>query len=525
MIEEKALPEGWCWATIEQLSTKVVDGTHHTPTYVESGVPFISVRDIRDNNISFEDCKYITEEEHRELYKRCNPEKDDVLLSKVGTIGLTAVIHTDRAFSLFVNTALIKSIREIVSSKYLSFAIRNGFVTNFYNSFINGSNQKFIGIAGIASLPIPLAPLPEQHRIIAAIEQQFSRLDAGVAALQRAKAKLKRYRAAVLKAAVEGKLTKTWRAEHPTTESAPLLLERILKERRAKWEADLRAKGKDPAKVKYNEPAAPNVENLPELPEGWCWASLSQCSRRITDGTHQPPQFIETGVPFIFVAHIVKGSISFENTKYISETTYKQLNTRCPVEYGDILYSAVGSYGVAVPVLTNRPFSFQRHIAHIKPSNLLSMKYLIFCLNSSLCLDQAHRDARGVAQKTVTLTDLARFVIPLAPLAEQEQIVAEVERHLSLINQLEIAVEANLKRAERLRQSIFHEAFAGRLVPQDPTDESASVLLERIQSERNGQKNGAGMNNKKNRSIKVPEPMTLDVVEAEQAELWESVGN
>jgi type I restriction enzyme S subunit len=132
-----------------------------------------------------------------------------------------------------------------------------------------------------------IAPLAEQHRIVSAIEQQFTRLDAGVAALKRVQAKLKRYRAAVLKAAVEGKLTEAWRAEHPATEPASILLERILKERRARWEADLRAKGKDPAKVKYVEPAKPDLENLPELPEGWCWATLEQLSdenRAITYG-------------------------------------------------------------------------------------------------------------------------------------------------------------------------------------------------------------------------------------------------
>ncbi len=180
----------------------------------------------------------------------------------------------------------------------------------------------------------------------------------------------------------------------------------------------------------------------------------------------------------------MKGQISFDATKYISEATYQELNSRCPVEIGDVLYSAVGSYGVAVPVLISRPFSFQRHIAHIKPSFLLDLLYLVYCLNSTLGLEQAHRVARGVAQKTVTLTDLARFVIPLPPLSEQEQIVAEVEAKLSIIAQMEETIEANLKRAEHERQSILREAFAGRLVPQDPEDEPASMLLERIREER-----------------------------------------
>lgn len=229
-----------------------------------------------------------------------------------------------------------------------------------------------------------LPPLAEQRRIVAALEEQLSRLDAGVSALERARANLKRYRTAVLKAAVEGELTEDWREENPDGVPASKLLESILEERRERWERDQLAvyekKGKKPPKnwrSKYKEPARPNLNDLAELPKAWCWASLEQCSYRITDGTHQPPTFVDEGIPFLFVRHIVGGSISFENTKFITEKTYNELNSRCPVEVGDILYSAVGSYGVAVPVKTRQRFSFQRHIAHIKPVSQLSLNYLV----------------------------------------------------------------------------------------------------------------------------------------------------
>ena len=123
---------------------------------------------------------------------------------------------------------------------------------------------------------------------MAAIEEQFTRLDAGVAALRRARAALKRYRAAVLKAAVEGRLTAAWRAAHPDAEPAAALLRRILAERRARWEADQRAKGKDPAKARYDEPAAPDTAGLPALPEGWAWATVDAANIRrsqLTDST------------------------------------------------------------------------------------------------------------------------------------------------------------------------------------------------------------------------------------------------
>jgi restriction endonuclease S subunit len=335
--------------------------------------------------------------------------------------------------------------------------------------------------------PVPIAPLNEQRCIVATIEELLSDLDAGVSALVRARANLKRYRAAVLRAAVNGELTAEWRATHPNVEPAPKLLDRVLAERRRKWEADQQAKfnatGKIPTKHwqdKYREPQPPETSNLPQLPAGWSWASLEQVCNRITDGTHLPPPFVPIGIPFIFVQHIVGGSIRFEGTKFISPETYAALNSRCPVEQGDILYSAVGSYGVAVVVETDQPFSFQRHIAHVKPANEMTSKYLAFCLNSSFCLAQAHRRARGVAQKTVTLGDLSAFVIPVAPAAEQTAIVSEIEQRLSIIAATENYIAASLKRAGRLRQSILKEAFSGRLVPQDPADEPASALLDRI---------------------------------------------
>ena len=146
---------------------------------------------------------------------------------------------------------------------------------------------------------LPIAPLPEQRRIVAKIEELFSDLDAGVAALQRAKAKLKRYRAAVLKAAVEGKLTQEWRAKHPPKETATHLLERILKDRRRHWELEQlaafeKAGKKPPAnwKEKYKEPVGPDDTNLPALPEGWCWCSLGQCSS-VCVRSHSQPERIE----------------------------------------------------------------------------------------------------------------------------------------------------------------------------------------------------------------------------------------
>jgi type I restriction enzyme S subunit len=185
-----------------------------------------------------------------------------------------------------------------------------------------------------------------------------------------------------------------------------------------------------------------------DLPQGWTIAALSECSTQVTDGTHLPPAFVDSGVPFLFVKHIVKGQLTFQDTKFISIETWQEFQRRCPIDLDDVLYTAVGSYGVAVSVNTDRPFSFQRHIAHIKPYRQIDSRYLAYFLNSTFGLTQAHQVARGVAQKTVTLGDLKQFRIVLAPLNEQRRIVARIEELFSDLDAGVAALErakANLK--------------------------------------------------------------------------------
>ena len=135
---------------------------------------------------------------------------------------------------------------------------------------------------------------------------------------------------------------------------------------------------------------------------------------------HQPPKFESEGIPFLFVANIIRGAIDFNTEKFISDTTYRELTRRCPIERGDILYSTVGSYGVPVKVDTDRAFSFQRHIAHIKPDQtVVDPDFLVGMLMTPALQAQAHAAARGVAQKTVNLGEIRRYRVIVPPLNEQ----------------------------------------------------------------------------------------------------------
>jgi len=322
---------------------------------------------------------------------------------------------------------------------------------------------------------VPLPPLPEQRRIVAKIETQFTRLDAGVAALGRAQANLRRYKASVLKAACEGRLVPTEaelaRAENRDYEPAGQLLARILAERRAKWEME------HPDK-RHKEPMPPDMESLGELPEGWVWTTLGEACEVIL-GQSPPSSTYNTagiGLPFY------QGKAEFGATyptpvKWCSEP-------RKVAEAGDILISVRAPVGPTN--LCREKSCIGRGLSAIRPKAGMPNLYFLYFLRG---IEQDWQSkATGTTFSAISGKVLREQEVPLAPLAEQYRILAEVERRLSVMAALEASMKTALARARRLRQAVLKRAFEGRLVPQDPKDEPASVLLERIRAEREGKR-------------------------------------
>ena len=193
---------------------------------------------------------------------------------------------------------------------------------------------------------------------------------------------------------------------------------------------------------------------------------LADLCERVTDGTHQPPKFTSSGIPFLFVSNIVNGQISFATTKFIAPDTHCELNRRCPVEVGDVIVSTVGSYGNAAVVHDDRPFSFQRHIAHIKlKTNLLDAVYLVHALHSAFVRAQIDKSVRGVAQKTLNLSELKKLQIPAPAINEQRRIADVLDR----AEALRAKRRAALAELDGLDVSIFRNMFT------NPGSETLSV--------------------------------------------------
>ena len=220
-----------------------------------------------------------------------------------------------------------------------------------------------------------------------------------------------------------------------------------------------------------------------ELPDGWAWSRLGAVAEAIGDGDHQPPPQTSFGVPFLVISNVSGGRLSFENTRFVSKEYFRQLpETRKP-RNGDLLFTVTGSYGIPVLIDSDDKFCFQRHIAIVRPCTI-SNRYLYVILGSSYVKSICDAKATGTAQKTVGLATLRELLIPVAPYKEQMQIYAQTQDALSIVDSVSSDKEDLLNIIESAKTKILDLAIRGQLVPQDPTDEPASVLLERIRAEK-----------------------------------------
>lgn len=380
-----------------------------------------------------------------------------------------------------------------VSGSFLKYRL-NAMDFVAFASHINTGDRPRVDFDQIKAFEFLLPPIREQQRISDALDELLSDLDAGVEALQRAQAKLALYRASVLKAAVQGDLTAEWRKQHPDAEPAPVLLQRILLERRQRWEQEqlrkFKAAGKtSPAnwKAKYKEPVAADTTNLPPLPEGWCWASLDQMCLQITDGEHIQPRYQPTGKPMLSAKNVRDGFMSFDDIDLIAPADFESCMKRCAPKENDVLVVSVGATtGRAAIVGPCEPFSIVRSVLLLRP--VIHSKFILRWVQSPKCQEHIRLASGSTAQAHLYINDTRNLPIPLAPLAEIGSIVDEVDDQFSVIEHLQIDIESRLKRCSSLRQSILRHAFTGQLVPQDPKDEPASELLKRIAAEREARK-------------------------------------
>ena len=371
-----------------------------------------------------------------------------------------------------------------------------------YHPFVTGSTRLKLTSSAMKQIPLVVAPTTEQTRIVEKLEELLSDLDAGVAELKAAQKKLGQYRQSLLKAAVEGALTAQWRAARKVGagETAPetgaQLLARILLERRARWEtkqlAKFAAQGKTPPKdwqQKYPEPVQPDTSDLPVLPEGWVWASVEQLSESVRNGLSKTPNTDQRGFPIFKINAVRPMAVNFMAIKHIEIEESEAADYW--VEVGDVLATR---YNGSVDLLGVFAMVKDVPVRTLHPDKLIRMKpmtgaglgaWMEVCGNVGLSRKHLVARVKTTAGQTgISGEDLKKTPIPLPPVDEQKYALAILEDRLQVALELELPTELGLKQSTAQRKNILKAAFSGQLVPQDPNDEPASVLLERIRAER-----------------------------------------
>ncbi|MBI3869300.1 MAG: restriction endonuclease subunit S [Verrucomicrobia bacterium] len=459
------LPKGWEWKTIPDLVTD--DGVFIDGDWVESkdqdpngDVRLIQLADVGDGVYRNRSDRFMTKAKAHALH--CTLLKDgDVLIARMpDPLGRACIFPGDKRLSVtVVDVAIVRSGNGEFDHRWLACFVNAHPFRSAISGLQAGSTRKRISRGNLATIPLPVPPLPEQRRIVAEIEKQFTRLEAGVAALQRVQANLKRYRAAVLKAACEGRLVPT-EAELPrrsgvpplgsakkrqdaasTFETGEALLARILTERRQNWLARRSHGEGGKARGQYKEPAAPDTTNLPTIPNGWTWANGEQLFSW-SSGAGLTQQDIQEGNYPVYGGNGVTG---YHNA-FVAEIP-------------TLIIGRVGALCGNVYLTDGPAWITDNAIYAIQTPSCVAMRFIRLAFTRA----ELNKRAAGSGQPFVNQRMLNETVIPLPPLAEQTRIVAEVERRLSVVEELESVVSANLQRATRLRNSILQKAFTGGL--------------------------------------------------------------
>ena len=504
------LPTGWTWVTPEDVASAHPYALAIGPfgsnlkvsDYRRAGVPLVFVRHIRAEQFERDGSPCVSAAKARELSAH-SVRGGDVLITKMGDPpGDSALYPLHLPTAIITADCLKWSIDSRVGhAKFFVYALRTPAVRHHLLSITQGVAQRKMSLGRFKTISFPCPPFREQARIVEVLDSYTSRLDAAVANLEAAKRKLRAYRASVLTAAVEGRLVPTEaelaRKEGRSYEAGDLLLARILKARRRHWEATelarTKAAGKTPKddtwKARYEEPAPPDAESLPGLPEGWCWATVDMIAAvkgGITKGQKRRPGEATLEVPYLRVANVQRGYLDLEHVKTIRATAAEVDDLR--LEPGDVLFNEGGdrdklgrgwvwSGEIANCIHQNHVFR-ARLVGEFRP------RFLSWYANSN---GQAYFFGEGKQTTnlaSINMTKLKALPVPVPPLAEQDRILDEVERLLSVSDATAALVGREISRCRRLRVATLKWAFEGKLTDQDPADEPADVLIARIRAER-----------------------------------------
>jgi type I restriction enzyme, S subunit len=498
--QELELPKGWILTDLITIASSkkhaIVDGPFGSQLkkneFKEKGIPVIEMANLQNDVLITSFRRYITKEKFSSL-ERSSVTNDDIIISKTGTLGKLAIVPKE------INGAIITSRlakmsfnQDIIDLSFVFLFLKNLSLSHYWEKISKGTTMKILTIKNLSTPKILLPPLNEQKRIVSKIEELFSKIDSTKQLLEHTKLQLEQYRKSLLESAFEGKLTNN--KKHETDEKILKYLELIEIERKNVFKKTILKNGFSEKNFKLLPPREHDQENMPISTKKWHIVSLETVCSFVQGGSTplrtENSNFSETGFPLIKVENILKNGEVFLKHNQLRITPKPQNKKwKSKVFPDDLLINIVGpplgKIGLVPKKFPESNINQAIVLMRTVPSYL--NKFLLYCLQSPKYYDYQLKLSSGVRQENIRKSSIGTIPIPLPSLEEQEQIVSQIEQGFLLIESTSQIVESSLQNLQTMKMSILKQAFEGKLVPQDPNDEPASVLLERIKSTKESQ--------------------------------------
>jgi type I restriction enzyme, S subunit len=457
----------------------------------EAGIPFLNIRTFNNGTIDKTKCQFVKPEEFQGKYEHFLLNDGDIVVSSSGTLGKLAVIR-EQDLPLMLNTSVIR-YRTLYPAQllqpYLKFFLQSHHFFRQIESAKTGSAISNYGPSHLKEMKIIIAPPAEQRRIVARLEKLLGKVNACQQRLENIPRILKRFRQVVLAAACSGTLTSDWRETQSPKESAQSLLLRIREERKVIWQESRREKGLGVDFRNYSTPVSPTSEFEIDFPDSWTLASMDELTYIITSGSRDWKKYYRDDGPGTFVMAQNVRPLKFDRSFRlgVDPPEDNRDRARSEIRQNDLLVTIVGANTgdvcrVDVPVQNHYVC---QSVALMRPVLIATSPFLELFLNSLAHGQEQYRKwIYGEGRPHLSFDHLRATAVALPPLTEQQEIVRLVDTFFKLADQLEARYQRAKAHVDKLQQSILAKAFRGELVPRDPNDEPASMLLERISAER-----------------------------------------
>ncbi len=487
------LPQGWATAHLEELTENpkqdIVDGPFGSnlkaSEYVDVGIPIVRLQNIDRNRFLEKNIRCVTSLKADEL-SRHSFLSGDVIITKLGApVGKACIVPTTLPRGVIVADVVRARVNERKALKeFVSYAINSPEVVSQINLEVKGSTRPRVNLGHIRALELPLPPLNEQRRIVAKLEELLGRVDASQQRLENIPVIIKRFRQSVLAAACSGRLTADWREEQAPLTRPAATLSRGERGNAPSPGASRHRLPKGEGKILPPLPEGEGRGEGEELPEGWEYSTISEhCLDSFYGPRFAKEEYAQVGIPTIRTTDFTeKGRIVLNNPPCIEIPQDKKAKFLLNKE--DLLVTRTGSIGKMAIFREDYEALPSAYLIRFRFTKGISVDYVFHYLMSSKGQELLGLGATSVTQPNINAETIKALPIPLPPLPEQNEIVRRVEALFTLADQLEARYRTAKAHVDKLTQSILAKAFRGELVPQDPNDEPASVLLERIRAER-----------------------------------------